>query len=215
MSSNISSLGVNVSSSSSVNLRANLSSSNSNKDSTSAVAQEKVDLKGEQAPALTYANPKNPRIVPPDLETLLAESQKKAEGLINLVRNLVQEQGLDFKLVVSGQQKLSADPASIDAAKAAISEDGEFGVKKVAERILSFAKFAIGNDPAQLDKIRNAVQQGFDSAKEALGGALPEISQQTYDAIMGEFDRWQKEGIPTGDTVTLASTQPKAETGKV
>lgn len=213
MSTVISNIGVNVSSSSSVSYRSSTATPTRNNQDEPTVSQEKVDLGNQATEALTYTNPKNPRIVPPDLETLLAESQKKAEGLINLVRNLVQEQGLDFKLVASGQQKLTADPATIDAAKAAISEDGEFGVKKDAERILSFAKFAIGNDPAQLDKIRNAVQQGFDSAKEALGGTLPEISQQTYDAIMGEFDRWQQDGIPTGDTVTLSS--PKTETSKV
>ncbi|WP_157670114.1 hypothetical protein [Chitinibacter sp. GC72] len=208
MSSTISNLNVNVSSSNTVTLR---SSQTSSATKESPVEQEKVELNGEPAQALTYdkpgsANSKNPRIVPPDLETLLAQSQKQAESLINLVRNLVEEQGLDFTLVVSGEQKLNADQSTIDAAKAAIGEDGEFGVKKVAERILSFAKFAIGDDPANLEKIRAAVQEGFDSAKEVLGGTLPEISQKTYEAIMGEFDRWEKEGLPTGDTVGLSTT---------
>ncbi|WP_373974474.1 hypothetical protein NT239_12635 [Chitinibacter sp. SCUT-21] len=202
MSMNLSSINVGVSSSITIESKSN---PKANENKNEVVPQEQVDLKNEQSEALTYSKPKNPRIVPPDLETLMAESEKKAESLINLVRNLVEQQGLDFKLVIKGEQKLSADQASIDAAKEAIGEDGEFGVKKVAERILSFAKFAIGDDPSKLESIRKAVQQGFDSAKEALGGALPDISQQTYDKIMGEFDRWQKEGIPSGDTVSLDS----------
>ncbi|WP_410497632.1 hypothetical protein [Chitinibacter sp. S2-10] len=171
-------------------------------------AQEKVTLKGEQAESLTYDKPT--RVIPPDLQAMLAESQKNAESMINLVRNLVEEQGLDFTMVVRGEQKLTTDQASIDAAKAAISEDGEWGVRKVAERILSFAKFAIGDDPNNLAKIREAVQVGFDEAREILGGELPEISQQTYDTIMAEFDRWEKEGIPAGDTVSLKKSEAAA-----
>jgi hypothetical protein len=113
--------------------------------------------------------------------------------------------------VVSGEQKLTADKGTIDAAKAAISEDGEMGVRKVSERILSFAKFAMGDDPAQMKKIRDAVELGFSQAKEALGGVLPEISQKTYSTIMAEFDRWEKEGIPAGATVSLKKPEPSPE----
>jgi hypothetical protein len=34
---------------------------------------------------------------------------------------------------------------------------------------------------------------------------LPEISQKTRATIQAEFDRWKKEGIPAGDTVSLAA----------
>jgi hypothetical protein len=40
-----------------------------------------------------------------------------------------------------------------------------------------------------------------------LGGSLPEISQQTLTAIQTEFERWKADGIPLGDTVTLAKTE--------
>ncbi|WP_156129012.1 hypothetical protein [Chitinibacter sp. ZOR0017] len=182
---------------------------------TATTPQEKVDLRGESPSApLTYSNPKNPRIVPPDLETLLTESARKVDEMLNLIRPLVEQQGLQMNLVASGQQRLQVDQDTIDAAKAAIGEDGEFGVRKVAERILSFAKFAMGDDPAQLDKIEAAVADGFAAAKQALGGTLPEISEQTFQTIKDEFARWRSEGIPAGDTVSLprASSDTPAST---
>ncbi|WP_035852099.1 hypothetical protein [Deefgea rivuli] len=165
-----------------------------------ATSQDKVTISEQETEALTYSKP---RALPENLSAMLAESDRKVEELMSMLRPLLEQQGLTMAKVVRGEQKLTVDQGTIDAAKEAISEDGEMGVRKVSERILSFAKFAMGNDPAQLGKIRDAVELGFSQAKEILGGTLPEISQKTYDTIMAEFDRWETEGIPTGDTVSL------------
>ena len=143
---------------------------------------------------------------------MLEESDQKVADFLDFLRPLLEQQGLTMAKVVSGEQKLTVDQGTIDAAKAAISDDGEMGVRKVSERILSFAKFAMGDDPAKLQKIREAVELGFSQAKEALGGTLPDISQKTYDTIMAEFDRWEKEGIPQGDTVSLAKSGASSDT---
>ncbi|SFN03806.1 hypothetical protein SAMN05660284_00344 [Formivibrio citricus] len=166
-------------------------------------AQEKVSIGGQKTEGLTYSKP---RAMPESLATMLEDSDRKVQEMLDLIRPLIEQQGLTMAKVASGEQKLTVDQKTIDDAKAAISEDGEWGVRKVAERILSFAKFQMNDDPAQLQKIRDAVELGFSQAKEVLGGELPEISQQTYDTIMAEFDRWEKEGIPQGDTVSLAKS---------
>ena len=88
----------------------------------------------------------------------------------------------------------------------------KFGVQKTAERILSFAKAAIGGDTTKLDKIRAAVERGFKEAADILGGSLPEISQQTLRAIQTEFDHWKADGIPSGDTVKLSGNVASAKT---
>lgn len=173
-----------------------------------AVEQEKVSLGNQPAEALTYSKP---RAVPDSLAAMLQESNQKVEDFLNMLRPLLEQQGLTAAKVIKGEQQLTVDQGTIDAAKAAIDEDGEMGVRKVSERILSFAKFAMGDDPAQLQKIRDAVELGFAQAKEMLGGVLPEISQKTYDTIMAEFDRWAKEGIPEGETVSLAKTGAAAD----
>lgn len=165
-----------------------------------------VSLDSGKNDTVVYADPRLNKTAAPDLQALLEESDRKAQEIINLIKPLVEQQGLDIAKVASGQQKISASPEAIKAAQAAITEGGEFSVQKTAERILSFAKAAIGDDPSKLDKITAAVEQGFKEAADILGGSLPDISKQTLDAIHTELSRWKSEGIPAGDTVSLAKT---------
>lgn len=181
-------------------------------DTATPVATDKVTLQGQSPEPVTYADPRNGAAqAAPDLASMLEESNRKAQAIIDLIVPLVKQQGLSMAKVVSGEQQLTVDAATIAKAKAAIAEDGEFGVKQVAERILSFAKMAIGGDPSKLDAIRAAVEKGFKEAAEMLGGTLPEISQKTHEVIMAEFDRWQSDGMPEGDTVSLSPKSEDAE----
>lgn len=170
------------------------------------IGSDIVSLNGKAKADLTYADPRLAKSEQKtDLAALLEESDRKAQEIVNLIRPLVEQQGLNLAKLVSGEQKLTADPESIAAAKAAIAADGELGVQKTAERILSFAKAAIADDPGKLDKIRAAVEQGFQEAADILGGTLPEISRQTLTAIQTEFERWKADGIPAGSTVSLVN----------
>jgi hypothetical protein len=179
-------------------------------DKTEDVAvTDKVTLGAQTTETPTYTDPRNNVAqTRPDVAAMLEESNRKVQEIINLILPLMRQQGLEIGKVVSGEQQLTTDAATIEKAKAAIAEDGELGVRQVAERILNFAKSAIGDDPSKLAAIRAGVEKGFKEATDMLGGTLPDISQKTYAAIMAEFDRWGSEGIPSG-TVSLAS---KAET---
>ena len=75
-----------------------------------------------------------------------------------------------------------------DQTASLIAEDGYFGVDQTSQRIVDFAIGAFGSDPAKLQQMKDAIDQGFLDAQQAFGGALPEISQQTYDAIMEKLD---------------------------
>lgn len=179
-------------------------------DPVAASATDKVTLNGQSAQPATYADPRAKTAqTAAGLQAMLDESNAKAQQIIDLILPLIQQQGLNLSKVASGEQHLQIDPATIAKAKAAIADDGEFGVQKVAERILSFVKAAIGDDPTKLATMRAAVEKGFKQATDILGGVLPDISQKTHTAIMAEFDRWENEGIPSGDTVTLAATDKK------
>lgn len=175
-------------------------------------SSDKVTLQNQSSqPAsdVTYADPRAGNVkAQPDLQSLLEESNRKAQQIIDLIIPLVKQQGLNLAKVVSGEQRLNVDAATIEKAKAAIAEDGEFGIKQVAERILSFARAVIGNDPSKLEAVRAAVEKGFKQASDILGGTLPDISQKTHSVIMAEFDRWASDGMPSGDSVSLA---PKDE----
>lgn len=173
-------------------------------ETSAKAAEQPVSITGATAPDGVYPNPRlSIEAQRPDLAALLADSAQKVEEFMAYLRPLLEQQGLAIDKVVSGEQKLTLDEATIEKAKADIAEDGEFGVRKTAERILNFAKFGMGDDPAKIETFRAAIQKGFDEAQAMLGGKLPEISQQTHKAIMAELDRWAADGIPKGD-VSLA-----------
>jgi hypothetical protein len=178
------------------------------------VPADTVSLGTTETVAPTYSDPRTSAAVTSqsDLATQLEQSKQQTQAIINMIMPLMRAQGLNFAKVVSGTQQVHADATSIAKAKAAISEDGAYGVLQVASRILNFAKTAIGDDPTKLEKIREAVERGFKAASEALGGVLPDISQQTHDAISAAIDRWQSEGIPQGEVKLSASASPEVST---
>ncbi len=176
-----------------------------------APGSDKVTLGKQPTEDSTYGDLRNAASRPADVAAMLEESNRKVKEIINLILPLVEQQGLNLAKVVSGEQKLTTDAATIEEAQAAIADDGEFGIKAVAERILNFAKSVIGDDPSKLDAVRAAVEKGFKEATEMLGGALPEISQKTHKAIMAEFDRWQSDGIPETIDIAAKSDSPQVQ----
>ena len=103
--------------------------------------------------------------------------------LRNLVIKTLQDQGLSLEFEADGTT-YDFQTITPEEAQQLISEDGYFGVEKTSQRIVDFAINAFGNDPSKLDEMIRAIDKGFMDAQEAFGGALPEISQQTYEAIM-------------------------------
>ena len=79
-----------------------------------------------------------------------------------------------------------------------IGEDGFFGVKQTTDRIMSFAKALVGEgaSEAQIEKMRAAVQKGFDEVARMFGGfdKLPQVTKDTHAAIMKAFDDWKSGG---------------------
>ncbi len=126
------------------------------------------------------------------IERLKAESEARFQGLRDMVRELLERQGMNFRDVDAGEV-VKVDEETRMAAQEAISEDGEFGVAAVSDRIVEFAKAISGGDKSKFDKLVGAIEEGFEAAKEALGGELPEISQQTYDAVMEKLEAWRDE----------------------
>jgi len=112
--------------------------------------------------------------------------------LRKLVEKLISKQGKKLEDLLEGKDVLLVDEETRSAAAQAVSEDGEFGVKAVSERIVAFAKAVSGNDKSRICKLKNAIIQGFKEAEKALGGKLPDISQRTYDEVMRQLDEWEE-----------------------
>jgi hypothetical protein len=86
-----------------------------------------------------------------------------------------------------------AQDALIAKAQEDIGENGYYGVQQTSQRILDFAKAITGGDPSKIGKMREMAQRAFDDVAKIMGGwdKLPDISKQTYEAVMKGFDDWE------------------------
>lgn len=126
----------------------------------------------------------------------LSINATKGDGfdmLRGLVLNMLKEQGIDIK-IANGDSTIDLSKISQADAQKLIAEDGYFGVDQTSDRIVNFAIAAAGSDPSRLDAIKEGVDQGFKEALKAFGGSLPDISYDTYDAIMNKLDAWAQTG---------------------
>jgi hypothetical protein len=71
-----------------------------------------------------------------------------------------------------------------------LSEDGYWGVEKTSQRMFDFAVGIAGDNPAELEKAKAAVTDGFKQVEAMFGGQLPDISYDTYDATISKLDNY-------------------------
>lgn len=109
--------------------------------------------------------------------------------LRGLVMNILEEQGVDLK-VSTDSGEIDLESLSQEDAQALIADDGYFGVEQTSDRIAHLAIGIAGGDIGRLDAIKEGVAQGFQEALDAFGGWLPDISYETYDAVMQKLDDW-------------------------
>lgn len=140
------------------------------------------------------------QIYKPDRATvdrMIEEAEKRSENLRGLVEKLLLKQGEKvngatdiYQLLREG--KVKVDPATQAQAQKDIAEDGYWGVKETAERMVSFAKALTGGDPSKADDMIEAVKKGFDQATKAWGGELPEISKKTVESAVKQLEEWRE-----------------------
>ena len=128
---------------------------------------------------------------------LKADDEVRQQQLLDIVNKMMGKQAKAYGLANSDDDSiwrfLAKGDFTVDAATKAqaqedISENGYWGVKQTSERILDFAKALAGDDPEKLEKMRSAFEKGYAQAEKTWGGELPEISKQTFDAVMKGFD---------------------------
>lgn len=129
---------------------------------------------------------------------LKSDAEARTSQLKSLVEKLMTKQATAYgnandiwSVLRSGN--FTVDPATKAQAQEDISEDGYWGVKQTSQRILDFANALTGGDPSKLQSMRDAFEKGFKMAEKTWGGKLPEISQQTYKAVMDGFDKMADE----------------------
>lgn len=143
---------------------------------------------------------KNNKVDQATIDKLKADAEQRLSQLKGIVEQLISKQGTAVQNANIWTQlregiadgSITVDEATAKQAAEDISEDGYWGVKQTSERILDFAKALTGGDSEKAEEMREAIKKGFEAAADAWGDELPEISQQTYDAVMKGIDEWKK-----------------------
>lgn len=124
---------------------------------------------------------------------LKADQETRMAQMQSLVTKMFSKQGITigtaddmWKALAGGN--FTADADTIAQAKEDISEDGYWGVKHTSERIFSFAQALAGDDEEKMTKMKEAFEKGFKEATKTWGKELPDISQNTRDAVLKKFD---------------------------
>ncbi len=138
-------------------------------DRTKIIRQMQADVEQRKAQLL-------------DIVQKMMGKQAKAYGIANSDN----DEDSIWKFLAKGD--FTVDAATKAQAQADIAEDGYWGVKQTSDRILDFAKALAGDDPDKLENMRAAFEKGYKQAEKTWGGELPEISKQTFDAVMKGFD---------------------------
>ena len=130
------------------------------------------------------------------IEKLKADAEMRTKQLSDIVQKLLTKQGTAYNRangLKSLFEDLVVDDATRAQAQADIAEDGYWGVTQTSERIFDFAMALSGGDADKMEEMRDAFLKGFKKAEEMWGGKLPEISQNTYDAVIKKFDDYAEE----------------------
>lgn len=156
---------------------------------------DKMEIGARQEASVTYTKVTNKKLYSSEIAALQAEANAATENLRKLVEELILKQNKNYKASVGeSSQDLMTESgittADIEAAQQAISEDGEFGVKAVSDRLVDFAISISGGDKSKLSELISAIDEGFAAAKKVLGGELPDICRQTYDETMRKLNEW-------------------------
>lgn len=176
-----------------------------NKPTNNSTSKKPIDNKADSnevaaiyEPSQNTSTDSTKKTYKPDTATinqLKADADRHTQQLRSLVEKLLLEQGQKitdatgiFALLREG--KVKVDPETAAQAQKDIAEDGYWGVKQTSERMFSFAKALTGGDPDKAKEMKNAFIKGYEDAKKAWGGELPEISKKTYDATIALFDEW-------------------------
>ena len=142
------------------------------------------------------------------VEMLKADAASRQQSLMSMVQEAVSGQGNAlaqsdsiWSFLASGNFTVTA--AAKAEAQKSISEGGYWSVENTSDRIVEMAKALTGGDPDKIEEMRSAVEKGFKAATKTWGKELPDISSNTYDAVMSKFDKWAEESKTADTTASI------------
>ena len=165
----------------------------------------------EEAPAKTDRFSKGDRTA--IIQQLKDEQEKMTNNLLEIVKKTIAGQGSSFAIATQddmwkflAEGKFTADEETIAKAKEDISEDGYWGVNQTSDRIVDFAIALSGGDTSKADMLLDAFKKGYEQATGTWGKDLPDISSETYDAVLDKFEQWKNGSYSSGSNSANKAT---------
>lgn len=133
------------------------------------------------------------------VQSLKADLENQIPRFRNMMYQTLEKQGItsitagsdDFwRQIASGN--FTVDAKTKAEAQAAIAEDGYWGVKQTSQRIFDMIKAIAGNDKNLADVFFEAFEKGYSDLIK-LWGKTPDITKQTYNAVIEMFENWEWE----------------------
>lgn len=139
------------------------------------------------------------------VKQLKADEEARKSQFTSLVMDMIHKQGGVFAQTIDQDEdgiwkflaegNFEVDAATKAEAQEAISEDGYWGVKQTSQRIFDFALALSGGDAEKMDSMLAAFEKGYKEATKSWGRDLPDISQQTYDAVHKLFEDYKNPDV--------------------
>ena len=150
------------------------------------------------------------------IEKLKAEAELRTSQLRSVVEKMMLKQGQQFTTLSDAFDMIEEGIITVDdevakEAQEEISEDGYWGVNQTSDRLFSFAKALAGNNPANADKMLEALQKGYDAATASWGGELPELCKKTLEATQKKLTEWRDSLNAESETTNTTQEATKTE----
>ncbi len=125
-------------------------------------------------------------------DTIIQDAQTaKLTNMTNLLDGMLGKQSESS----SASSNYMSSTSTMSATQAAynISDEGDYGVSAVADRLMNMAMSMAGDDPEMMEKMKDAVIKGFEAAglkfdKDGNATGLPQVSLDTFTEVMQRFD---------------------------
>ena len=151
--------------------------------------QDKYEKSEVENKKVIYKKPE-PKRDEATIERVKSEVDQIHNNLKELVRKLLEKQGMTFKDLDIDGEDIEIDEETRLEAQKAINEGGELSIESVSDRLVDFAKAITGGNKEKIGLMRDAINKGFEEAEKAFGGKLPEISYKTLERAMEKLDDW-------------------------
>jgi len=129
-----------------------------------------------------------------DIKRMIDETNRQTESLRELILKMFNRQAEKNGIAQGSEpfldpfEMIEIDDLTRAKAQEDIAEGGYYSVENTGDRIFNFALAVAGNDPAKLEKMRKATEDGFKQAEQQWGDKLPAISYETIEYVRNKFD---------------------------